>query len=333
MSNKIFSIFTRDLKVSLRDFIALYIILFPVIFAVIINIFTPGINDTTISLALLEGDNPGQVAYFEGFAKVELFDSVKEIERRLEKRDNTVAILPDGDDYYILTQGNEPEGVVEYAKALRAFQDFDVSVEDSKAEIIEFGRVIPPMKKMFVNVAIMFTSVLGGMLIAISIVGEKVDDTISAINVSPISRIGYIIGKSLIGVVAPIVGVVAMLIITGFGDINYGQAVVMILTASIISILVGFIEGINNDDIMNAAGNVKILFLPLIGAVAAFELLSDKWQKFFYWIPFYWTYKGNDLILTKSGTWGQILICAGIVVAISSVVFIVLAPKIRKGLE
>jgi len=84
---------------------------------------------------------------------------------------------------------------------------------------------------------------------------------------------------------------------------------------------------------MNAAGNIKTLFLPLFGAVLAFELLSDKWQKFFYWIPFYWTYKGNELILTKSGTWGQVLSYAGIVVAISAVVFIVLAPKIRKGLE
>lgn len=333
MIRKIFTIFTRDLKASLKDFIALYIIVFPVLFAVIINIFTPGINDTTIKLALLEGDNPGQVVYFEKFAKVELFDSVKEIERRLEKRDNVVAILPDGDDYYILAQGNEPEGVVEYAKALRAFCDFDISVEDTSAEIIEYGRVIPPMKKMFVNVAIMMTSILGGMLIAISIVGEKVDDTISAINVSPISRIGYIIGKSAIGFIAPIVGVVAMLIITGFGDINFGHAVIMVLTSSIIAVLVGFIEGINNDDIMNAAGNIKILFLPLLGAVLAFELLSDKWQKFFYWIPFYWTYKGNELILTKSGTWQQILSYAGIVVAISAIVFIALAPKIRKGLE
>ena len=333
MIKKIFAIFTRDLKANLRDFIAVYIIVFPVLFAVIINIFTPGINDTTIKLALLEGDNPQQVAYFEKFAKVELFGSMKEIERRVEKRDNTVAILPDGDDYYILTQGNEPEGVVGYAKALRVFYDFDISIEDSKAEIIEYGRVIPPMKKMFVNVAIMMTSILGGMLIAISIVGEKVDDTISAINVSPISRIGYIIGKSAIGFIVPIVGVVAMLIITGFGDINLGHAVIMVITSSIIAVLVGFIEGINNDDIMNAAGNIKILFLPLLGAVLAFELLSDKWQKFFYWIPFYWTYRGNELILTKSGTWQQILSYAGIVVAISAVVFIVLAPKIRKGLE
>jgi len=195
----------EDIKAGLRDIIALYIIIFPVLFAIIINIFTPGIKDTTIKLALLEGDNPGQVAYFEQFDKVELFGSMKEIERRLEKRDNTVAILPDGDEYYMLTQGNEPEGVVEYAMALRAFHNFDISVEDSSAEIIEYGRVIPPMKKMFVNVAILMTSILGGMLIAISIVGEKVDDTISAINVSPISRIGYIIGKSAIRFLAPLV--------------------------------------------------------------------------------------------------------------------------------
>ncbi|MCD6436544.1 MAG: ABC transporter permease [Clostridiales bacterium] len=333
MIKKIFSIFRRDLKVALRDFVIIYIIAFPVVFALIINIFTPGINDTTIKLAMIEGDNPEQVRYFKEFARVELFDNIKEVEKRVEKRDNIVAILPEGEDYYILTQGNEPKGVVDYAKALRAFCYFDISVEDSRAEIIQYGRVIPPIKKIYVNVAMMMTSILGGMLIAISIVEEKGDNTISAINVAPISRNGYIIGKSIMGIIFPVVGIITMLIITGFGDINYGQAAMMILASSIISVLVGFIEGINNDDIMNAAGNIKILFIPLLAAVLAFEMLADKWQKFFYWIPFYWTYRGNELILTKTGTWWQIISYAGIVLVISAVVFIMLAPKIRKGLE
>jgi len=333
MIKKIFAIFARDVKVSLRNFIAIYIIIFPILFAIIINVFVSDVNDTTVSLALLNGEDPELTAYLKDFARVELFDSVEAIEARLKKRDNIVAILPDSDNYYILTQGNEPEFVVDFAKSLRAFYELGITVEDTKAEIVEFGKMLPPMKKMLVNSAIMLASVLGGMLIALNIVEEKVDNTISAVNVTPISRTGYIIGKTTIGILVPIVGTTLMLIMTGFGDVNFGQALVMIVTSSIISILVGFIEGINNDDFINAAANIKILFLPLVGAVAAIEFLSDKWQKFFYWIPFYWTYKGNELILSKSGTWPQILGYAAIVVGISSIVFVISAPKIRKGLE
>ena len=84
---------------------------------------------------------------------------------------------------------------------------------------------------------------------------------------------------------------------------------------------------------MNAAGNMKMLFLPLFGSIAGEELLADKWQILFYWIPFYWTYKGNDLILSSSGSFLDIIKYAGIVLGISVFVFLVLAPRIRKGLE
>jgi len=105
-----------------------------------------------------------------------------------------------------------------------------------------------------------------------------------------------------------------------------------ILAVSIISLLVGFIEGINNDDVMNAAAGIKLLFLPLAGAIAAAELLSDGWQVIAYWIPFYWTYKGNDAILSYSASWPQIVGYTAIVLALSGVAYYFLAPKIKEGL-
>jgi fluoroquinolone transport system ATP-binding protein len=68
-------------------------------------------------------------------------------------------------------------------------------------------------------------------------------------------------------------------------------------------------------------------------AIAGAELLSDKWQILLYWIPFYWAYKGNDAVLTQTATWPQIGLYAGIILAISVVVYFLLAPKIKEGLE
>lgn len=333
MFKKIWTIFMRDLKVNSRDFLALYIFIFPVIFAIAINLLTPSVNDTTVSLALVEGENSSQVAYFEDFAKVELFKDVESIRNRVLKRDNIIGIVPDAEGYYILTQGNEPEYLVEFAKYLNTYYELDVQIEDTNAEIIEFGRTEPPLKKLLVNIAIILTSILGGMLIAVNIVEEKADRTIKAINLSPVSRNAFILGKSMIGLLLPIFGTIAILLITGFYDINIGQVILIVFVSTLLSLLVGFIEGINNDDIMSAAGSIKLLFLPMGAAIAAIELLADKWQKFFYWIPFYWTYKGNDAVLSQSSSWLQIISYTGIVLLLCSAVYIFLAPKIRKGLE
>ncbi len=333
MIRKIWHILWRDLRVSIRDFMALYIMVFPIIFALAINAFTPSINDTTINLALIEGDSPAQAEFYRQFAKVELFPDLGEVQRRVEKRDNIIGIVPDGAGYYLLTQGDESEESVEYAKLLKSFYDLEIDIADANAEIIEFGRTVPPIKKMLTNLAVLLTATLGGMLIAFNIVEEKSDRTLKAIQVTTISRRQFIVGKSLIGILVPIVGGILILLITGFGDVNIGQSLLLIFALSLLSMLIGFVEGIRNDDIMSAAAGVKLIFLPLIASVIAFELLAVKWQRFFYWSPFYWAYKGTDAVLSNSASWPDILIYTGIIVVITAAVYLIVSPKIRKGLE
>lgn len=333
MINRIWIIFKRDLKVNSKDFISLYILVIPILFAVLINIFAPGINDTTISLALIEGENQNQIEYFQQFAKVEVFKSVDEITQRIEKRDSIIGIIPENGGYYLMTQGNEAEGIVDYAKLLQSFYELDINSEDTNGELIELGRSVPPLKKTLVNTSILFISILGGMLIALNIVEEKVDNTLSAINLTPTSRKTFVLGKSVIGVLFALFGSIALLFITGFGGVNLLQLILVLLITSILSVLVGFIQGLTNKDIINAAASIKLLFLPLIAGVLAIEMLGDKWQKFFYWNPFYWAYKSNDIILAKSGTWSEVLLYSGIVLLLSGLVYLFLAPKIRKGLE
>ena len=135
------------------------------------------------------------------------------------------------------------------------------------------------------------------------------------------------------GVLLSVFGSIALILITGFANVNLLQLVLIVLVSSLLSILVGFIQGLTNEDIMSAAGSIKLLFLPLITGVLAIEMLADKWQKFFYWNPFYWGYKANDLVLSQSGTWGLVIMYASIVLLLSGVVYLLLAPKIRKGLE
>jgi ABC-2 type transport system permease protein len=162
---------------------------------------------------------------------------------------------------------------------------------------------------------------------------EKMDNTVSAMNVTPISRVGFVLGKSMMGIFLAVYGTIALLLLTGYGDVNIGQMMVAILAVTMLSLIVGFIEGVVKDDVMNAAAGIKMLFLPIGAAVAAVEMLSDKWQVLFYWIPFYWTYKGNEAILSYTAKWPQIIGYTAIVLALSGVVYYFLAPKIKAGLS
>ncbi len=109
MIRKIFLIFRRDLLSSRRDALAMYIMVMPLILATGITLFAPGLNDTTVKLAMLKSDDIKHIEYMEQFSKVELFDSVAELERRVEKRDEIAALAPTGNSYEIILQGNESE--------------------------------------------------------------------------------------------------------------------------------------------------------------------------------------------------------------------------------
>ena len=333
MLKKILIIFIRDIRINTREFMTLYMMIIPLVLAVGINLLSPGINDTSVNLALIKNENPKQAAYFDDFAHVELFSDEERVEDRVRSRDDVVGVLPADNGYYIMTEGNESEMVIEYAKLLNVLYESDVQLEDARSEIIEFGRTVPPLKKMLVNMLLLIISMLAGMLIAMNILEEKVDQTVSAINVTPTSRSAFILGKSLTGMFVALFSSIAVILITGFYTVNLGQAALVIFSLTILSLLIGFIQGLNSDDAMEAAGSVKLMFLPMAGSIAGYEFVTGNWRIFFYWSPFYWAYRANDMILSKSGTWPQLILYIGIILVICGAVYALLAPRIVKGLQ
>lgn len=330
--NKTFQVFLRDLKIARRDSMALLIIVMPIILAIGISLFTPNLNDTTVNLAMLKGDEDS-INYMRQFAKVELFVNKEEIITRVNKRDNIVGLIPNGHVFDIVLQGDEAEIIEEFASVLTALYELDSSIDKTTATIYSFGHTVPPTKTMLVNMLILITVMLAGMLIAISIVGEKTDNTISAINVTPTSQIGFIVGKSMMSGIIAMISIIVALFITGYYDVNFLMIIVIGLTSLIISIVIGFAEGLVSDDVIEATANVKMVTLPAVASIAGYELLADKWQWTMYWSPFYWSYKANQLILTKSADWQTVLFCAFMVFVLSTLVFIALKSKIRRGLS
>ena len=73
--------------------------------------------------------------------------------------------------------------------------------------------------------------------------------------------------------------------------------------------------------------------MPVAGSIIGYELLAANWQWTMYWSPFYWAYKANQLVLSKMADWPTVLLCTGMVLVLTFVVFLAAKPKIRAGLS
>ncbi len=333
MLRKIFRIFIRDIKSTRREPIAIYIVFAPVLLAIAITLFAPGLNDTTVNLAMLKSDEPAHIEYMQQYAKVELLSDRQALEDRVNKRDDVAAIAPKGEGYEIILQGNENEVVQTYTVMLNSLYEIGATQEDTSATMLSFGKTVPPLKTMLVNMLVSLTVMLAGMLIALSIVTEKSQNTINALNVTPISQTGFVIGKSMTGSLVSLVSIVIALFITGYSGVNWFMVVLVGVTSMLLSLIIGFVQGLASDDVIEAATNVKMVFLPIAGSIVGYELLPANWQWTMYWSPFYWAYKANNLILSKTADWGTVLLCTGMVLVLTLAVYFIARPKIRKGLS
>jgi len=137
----------------------------------------------------------------------------------------------------------------------------------------------------------------------------------------------------MVGGLFAMLSIIVSVIITGYNDINWLMIILVGFTTLLLSFIIGFVQGLSSGDIIEAASNVKMIFLPVAGSIIGYELISEKWQWTMYWSPFYWAYKANDLILSKTADWSTVLLCTGMVLALTLAVYFLTLPKIRKGLS
>lgn len=333
MLKKVFRILRKDAKIATRDAMLIYIIVIPILLAVGILLFAPGVSDSSIKLAMLSSDSEDYIEYMETYAQVEVFNSMDELERRVLKRDDIVGVITDGDSYQVIAEGNEDPSAIDLAEMVNAQYELGSTKENTTAEILSFQKTVPPLKTNLTNMLILMVIMLSGMIIALGIVEEKSDNTISAMNVSPVSQSAFILGKSLLGGGVALGSIIVSLLILGYTDINWFMIILVGFTTMILTIVIGFLQGINSSDVIEAAGGVKIMLLPIAGSIAGYELLADKWQWTMYWSPFYWSYKANGMILSKNAVWGEIILYSALVFVISMAIYFISMPKIRKGLS
>lgn len=336
MMRKMFSVFLRDLRIASKDPMSIWIFTASLLFAVIINLVSPGINDTTVNLAVDKTAGQDYISKVGEFADIEVFETREQVIERVRARDEVLGITFENGEIKLISQGNETEESLKLGQIINSLYHLDLLDADnieSRLSFYSFNEKIPGLKRALSVSVLLMNSVIIALLVALGLVDEKSDKTIRAANVTPVNPVAYMLGKSIIGIISLFVTSVLILLILGLTDINWSQMLIMNFAIGIISIIVSFSIGLSSSDFIEAAASIKMMMVPMLAAILVYELLNEKWHFTMYWNPFFWADKGITEIIEKTATWGGVTFYTGIILVICSLIFLVCRKNIKKHMN
>jgi len=329
---RVLTIAGRDLKSGLRDFLVVYLMFAPFLLAFLLRLFVGGVGATPLTVAVYE-DGVTLAARLSDYAQVEIHTSRTSLHERVGRIDDMIGIVATEHGYEIVQQGNESPGIDSALRSLlHRFEAVDVQLPVT-VSVRALGWQMSPLKLAGGLMLILFTTVFGGMMILLSIIEEKMSNTISAMNVSPATKIEFILGKGALGFLTPIVGSMGAVTILGFYGYNFAMFLVSIISLASISLVIGFVIGVMNSDPISGIASMKAVFLPVLASMLGAMFLAPEWHFVLYWSPFYWGYQGMSAILLGEATWGQVVHFNSLILAITALVFLFLRPRIVRGLN
>ena len=285
----ILTLMRQDLASALRDNIVLYMIISPLLLALLVRLFLPSVEATGLSVALSREVDSDLAAAVEDFADVEIFATDAEVIARVEQNDAVPGLILEDGELALLFEGNEPEGIIEAGQAVLAA----VTTPD---KLIEFeARSVGESSSLFREILylslIMLALLLGGVISGFNIIDEKDTKAVNALAVTPLGLRRYIAARTLGAfVVASLVTSGTALILVG-STINYLLlSAVNAASILIIAALTLTVGGFASNQV-SAIAVIKVL-MPIYLALPIVSLfVPEHWQAIFYPLPNYWQFQ------------------------------------------
>lgn len=329
---RILFIARRDLKSGLRDFLVVYLFLAPVLFSLLLRLFAGGVAASPLRVAVFE-DGAAIASALVDYAHVEQFATRDALLERVLRLDDVLGVVATSAGHELVAEGNEMPGTDAAVRLVLYRLGAEEGALPAIVEISDIGFTLSPFILQGGLLLLIMTTVFGGMLILLNLIEEKMSNTLSAMNVTPASRLEFILGKGLLGFLTPVLGGSMAVYLLGFRDFNLGMFLVSMVSLAFISLIIGFLVGVTNDEPISGIAAMKGVFVPVLASVLGAMLLAERWQFALYWSPFYWGYLNMNAILLGSATWGEVLRNSTIILVITGIVFAALRPRIARGLR
>lgn len=330
--SKVFKVFKRDTMSAARDFIIFITALLPLILAVALNMFIPDVENVSIRFVLNSNIEKEVEAEFSKYGKVELAVSSEELYERVKGTDEVAGIDYVEGEYVIVLQGNE-KIISKNTAAMILDEYFNPGVSLVDVKISDVGVEESPVRRLGTIFILLFSMAAPGLMVGINLVEEKESNTLSALNVTPLTRWELYSGKIVFGLILSLFHIFAVILIMGYGDLNFLMLLAASLSSVFIAFVLGFLIGAIADNQVGAIALVKLSFMPVMLSFAGAIIIPERWQVVLYWSPFYWDYKVLEGILVKSIGWSQCLYFCGLILITSAVFYLIFRRKIIRGLQ
>ena len=260
---RIWTIFRRDLSSSIREFLLLYMMAAPIILAIIFKLFIPSANAAALQFAL-DAEVAKDIGIYQTISQygtVEVYESPREIEKRVRGADDIAGIIRDQEgNYQIVLEGNESHDTKVMPQMI--LRDYLSTKELGMTfSTRDLGYTQSPIGRVGAASLILTTLILGGAVIGFNMIEEKDGKTLSALSVTPMRKMEFIIGKSMIGILLPLVVVYVILWLLDMWYVDKVMVFAMTLVSSGITVMMGFLISVfsNNQENLSefACGNVK----------------------------------------------------------------------------
>lgn len=320
----------KDLIKAPRDNIIVYVLLSPLLLAVVTALFTPSVQGMTLTFALDAAAEAKVIEGFKAYGKVELYPGRRAVVERMERPDDVAGVVREGDRYAVVVEGNEAADV---GRTTGAVLGRILAGQPLAAiERVSLGKASPLVKETAASLLVLGTVLIAGVTIGFAIIDEKETGVIRALAVSPLRMFEFVFSHAVIALlVAGILGVISSVIVLGAG-VDYAGLIAGVLFSVGLSLLFGFLVGGLAENQLAGIAVLKVTMLvftaiPLGSLFAPAEL---QWP--FYPFPNYWALQIFQNVFTKTGTLGYWPSCLA-TFALSAAALLALAPVLGKRLK
>lgn len=326
----ILNLMRQDLATALRDNIVLYMIVSPLLLALLVRLFLPSIEAAGLSIALSRDVDGDLAAALEDYAAVEIFATDDEVITRVEQNDAVPGLILEEGELILLFEGNEPEAIIQAGQAVLA----TVTTPD---KLVEFeARSVGESSSLFREILflslIMLALLLGGVVSGFNIIDEKDTKAVNALAVTPLGLHRYIAARTLGAVV------VAALVTFGTALILVGSAINYLLLAAVIAASILIIAALTlsvggfASNQVSAIAVIKVL-MPIYLALPIVSLfVPERWQAIFYPLPNYWQFRMLKGLFSGAEVTGQFWLAMLLTFLLSGIFLIILLKITRSRL-
>lgn len=327
----------------------LYMLIVPLVMILVLKFFLPSMDSTSATIAVVT-EGPYAVRQeiineLETFAEVKTYPNIEEMEQKLRGTGTVEGLYwnPDKEQYVSVLERNIEKNKL-FSNGARVIRHYyaekdhpdrsktNTFIYDIPEELSDRSKT-SPVATMGGAIFFLMMCFISAFIIGLGMVNDKELGTNKALQISPLTKAEYFIGRCILPLLNMAFYAIVALLLLGLIHVNILQVYIVVIISFSITLLLGLLIGALAHNDNEAIGIGKMMGMLLMLSVLGGTLLPDNWQWVVYWTPFYWVYDVLESVFTQTATWADFAWKSGLIVLINAAYFMLLKKPIVKGLS